>query len=135
MESNKKPIHAKPSLFAFYLEVIKEIGLKYGYNIVPHGSFNRDLDLIAIPWEEVLGDKEKMVDEICTIIGGHVLDYSKHFATGGKRYSLKPHGRIVYVININRVIEMRCEGFLYNIKEYSDPQYYIDLSIMPNTNI
>ena len=45
-----KPIHAKPSLFAFYFEVIKEIGLKYGYNIVLHGSMNRDLDLIAIPW-------------------------------------------------------------------------------------
>ena len=24
-----KPIHAKPSLYSFYFEVIKEIGLKY----------------------------------------------------------------------------------------------------------
>lgn len=49
MKESIKPIHAKPSLFSFYFEIIKEIGLKHGYNIVLHGSMNRDLDLIAIP--------------------------------------------------------------------------------------
>lgn len=126
-----KPIHAKPSIYSFYFEVIKEIGLKYGYNIVLHGSMNRDLDLIAIPWEETIGDKEQMVDEITTALGGELLDNSRHSdGQKGIRYGLKPHGRIVYVININRVFEMKCDGFIYKIKEYSDPQYYIDLSVM-----
>jgi hypothetical protein len=59
-----KPIHARPSLYAFYFEIIKEIGLKYGYNIVLHGSMNRDCDLIAIPWQEVIGDKVQMLNEV-----------------------------------------------------------------------
>ena len=69
----RKPVHAKPSLYSFYFELIKEIGLKYGYNIVLHGSMNRDLDLIAIPWQEVLGNVVSMVDEIADTIGGVIL--------------------------------------------------------------
>lgn len=67
MAETTKPIHAKPSLYAFYFDVIKEIGLQYGYNIVLHGSMNRDLDLIAIPWQEQIGDKiEIQKPNICT---------------------------------------------------------------------
>lgn len=124
-----KPIHAKPSIYAFYFETIKEIGLKYGYNIVLHGSMNRDLDLIAIPWSEEIGDKELMIDRIAEVIGGNVL--INHETHNRERFTLKPHGRICYVININRVFEMKCDGFIYKIKEYADPQFYIDISVTP----
>lgn len=126
-----KPIHAKPSLFAFYFEIIKEIGLKYGYNIVLHGSMNRDLDLIAIPWEENIIDKELMVDEIVAVIGGALLMQNRSVNdTVGTRFDYKPHNRIVYIININRDFEMKFNGLVSEIKEYADPQYYIDLSII-----
>lgn len=126
-----KPIHAKPSLYSFYFEIIKEIGLEYGYNIMIHGSMNRDLDLIAIPWEETIGDKEEMVDKIANIIGGFVLMQNKSINNNnGDRFSLKPHGRIVYIININRDFNMKFDGLVSKIKEHSDPQYYIDLSIL-----
>lgn len=126
-----KPIHAKPSLYSFYFEVIKEIGLKYGYNIVLHGSMSRDLDLIAIPWEENIGDKEKMIDEIAEIIGGNLLMQNRSVDNiEGDRFCIKPHGRIVYIINLNRDFEMKFNGFVSKIKEYADPQYYIDLSVM-----
>ena len=125
-----KPIHAKPSLYSFYFEVIKAIGLKYGYNIVLHGSMNRDLDLIAIPWEETIGDKEQMVDEIVSVIGG-VLSMQNRSVDNpiGTRFGLKPNGRIVYIININRDIEYKY-NIISEIKDYADPQYYIDLSVM-----
>jgi hypothetical protein len=125
-----KPIHAKPSLYSFYFEVIKEIGLKYDYNIVVDGSMNRDLDLIAIPWVEIIGDKEKMVDEIVDVIGGilSIQDRSIEDMVG-TRYGLKPHGRIVYIIQINRNIEYKY-NIMAEIKEYADPQYYIDLSVI-----
>ena len=125
-----KPIHAKPSLYSFYFEVIKAIGLKYGYNIVLHGSMNRDLDLIAIPWEETIGDKEKMVDEIVSVIGG-VLSMQNRSVDNpiGTRFGLKPNGRIVYIININRDIEYKY-NIISEINDYADPQYYIDLSVM-----
>jgi hypothetical protein len=125
-----KPIHAKPSLYSFYFEVIKNIGLKYGYNIVLHGSMNRDLDLIAIPWNETIGDKEQMVDEIVDVIGG-VLSMQNRSVDNpiGTRFGLKPNGRIVYIININRDIEYKY-NIVSEIKEYADAQYYIDLSVM-----
>jgi hypothetical protein len=126
-----KPIHVKPSLYSFYFEVIKEIGLKYGYNIVLHGSMNRDLDLIAIPWEETIGDKDQMVNDISQAIGGNILMQNRSVDnTEGDRFGIKPHGRIVYIINVNRDFEMKFNGLVSKIKEYADPQYYIELSVM-----
>ena len=126
-----KPIHAKPSLYSFYFEVIKEIGLKYGYNIVLHGSMNRDLDLIAIPWEDEIGDKDQMIDDITSALGGNILMQNRSVENiEGDRFGIKPHGRIVYIINLNRDFEMKFNGLVSKIKEYADPQYYIDLSVM-----
>jgi len=93
---------------------------------------NRDLDLVAIPWGEQLGDVEQMVDSICEAIGGCVLMQNRRVDNlVGDRYGLKPHGRVVYIININRDIEYKFNGLKAEIKAYSDPQYYIDLSVTP----
>lgn len=126
------PVHAKPSLYAFYFEVLKEIALKYGYNLVLHGSMNRDLDLIAIPWSENIGDKESMIDEFCEVIGGKLMMHDKSVENiNGLRYTNKPHGRMCYIININRRIELKHDGFVVKASDHADPQYYIDISIIP----
>ena len=123
MEATKKPIHAKPSLYAFYFEAIKEIGMRYGYNIVLHGSMNRDLDLIAIPWAEKIKPWRKMCDLIAELIGGDVLEDS---------IKETHHGRIWCVININRDIQSQYQGRgRYKFIPYQDPQFYIDISIIP----
>lgn len=113
----KKPIHVKPSLYAYYLEPLKIIAKEYGYNLVVHGSMSRDLDLIAIPWEEEVGNVDKMIQQFCDILGGVIFTNrtDTHIVK-----TEKPHGRIVYVININR-------------GEYKghDPEYYLDISVMP----
>lgn len=128
----KKPIHAKPSLYSFWFEVIKTIGLRYGYNIVLHGSMNRDLDLIAIAWEETIGDIEKLIDEIAKTIGGEILMQNRSVDNViGDRFVKMPHGRITYIININRDFEMKFNGLVSEIKDYADPQYYIDISVLP----
>lgn len=128
----KKPIHAKPSLYAFYFETIKAIGLKYGYNIVLHGSINRDLDLIAIPWIEENGNKDLMINEIAEAIGGSILLMNRSVDNiVGDRFSVHAHGRMCYIININRDFETKYNGMVSEIKEYADPQYYIDISVMP----
>lgn len=125
----KKIIHARPSLYAFYFELIKEIGLKYGYNIVLHGSMNRDLDLIAIPWQEVIGDKVEMLNEIAETLGGDIL-----IETDEQRSAIrnKLHGRECWVVNINRDHELKYGGMVSKEKEHCDPQYYIDISIIPH---
>lgn len=124
----KKPIQAKPSLYAFYFEVIKEIGLEFGYNIVLHGSMNRDLDLIAIPWQEVIGDKMEMIKKICEAIGGNILIES---GEDRELFRKKHHGRECWVVNINRTIKAKYDGMVTEFIEHEDPQYYIDISIIP----
>lgn len=126
--AENKPIHARPSLYGFYFEVIKEIGLKYGYNIVLHGSMNRDLDLIAIPWQEVIGDKVEMLNEIAETLGGSIL-----IEADEQRQLLrkKLHGRECWVVNINRTIKTKYGGMVTEFIEHQDPQYYIDISILP----
>jgi hypothetical protein len=126
--NNTKPIHARPSLYAFYFEGIKEIGLRYGYNIVLHGSLNRDLDLIAIPWQELIGDKLEMLNEIAAAIGGHILEEGEEQR---KLFREKFHGRDCWVININRSIKNKFSGMVTEFIDEGDPQYYIDISILP----
>lgn len=118
--THTKPVHAKPSLYAFYFEAIKAIGLKYGYNIVLHGSMNRDLDLIAVPWQEKLGDKETMLSDVAECLGGFILKQAT---------SVTHHGREQWVININRTLEHKFDGMAVNVIKHLDPQYYIDISV------
>lgn len=123
-----KPIHAKPSLYAFFFEAIKEIGKEYGYNIVLHGSMNRDLDLIAIPWQVIIGDKMEMLNKICECIGGFILNEdNEQFKERAKQL----HGREQWVININRSIITKYNGMVSKVEEHADPQYYIDISVLP----
>jgi hypothetical protein len=111
-----KPIHAKPSLYAFYFEELKAIALHYGYNLVLHGSMNRDLDLIAIPWQEQLGDYNVMIEAFSKCLGGEIMPQTE------EQIHCFPHGRLSYVINLNR------SGKWNN---YQDAQYYIDISVIP----
>lgn len=127
-----KPVHAKPSLYAHYFFQLKEIALKYGYNLVLHGSMNRDLDLIAIPWQENIGSHEEMIEEFTNEIGGDLM-----FANGVNRshapeqnwskYKTTFHGRMQYVINLNRECELVNDV-------WTDPMYYIDISVIPIPN-
>lgn len=121
MSDTVKPIHAKPGLYAFFFEELKVIARSFGYNLVLHGSMNRDLDLIAIPWVlGCAGEHSRMIEEFCDRIGSaHILPMPEQ---GHPLYSVTAHGRMQYVININR-------GGAWN--EYKDPQYYIDISVMP----
>lgn len=112
----KKTIHIKPSIYAYFFYELKEIALKYGYNLVLHGSLNRDLDLIAIPWEQEVLPREEMVEEFANYLGGYIM-LQDGFKSKGTY-----HGRQIYVININRMLD----------KEGNDKQYYLDISIMPS---
>lgn len=115
-----KPVHAKPSLYAFYFERLKVIAQDYGYNLVLHGSMNRDLDLIAIPWGETIRDYRAMLLDFSLVLGGSILNESDE---DRKRFREKFHGRECWIINLNRGSKET---------DYLDPQYYIDISIIPH---
>lgn len=123
-EKKSKPIHVKPSFYAYCFEPLKQIALKHGYNLVLHGSLNRDMDLIAIPWSEVLGDKRNMIEEMCEYVGGSIMDVSD---ADREHFMQTHHGRDYYVINVYRAPEryyMTGDGKI-------DPVYYLDISVTP----
>lgn len=120
--SDNKPIHAKPSLYAYYFFTLKEVAITYGYNLVVHGSLNRDLDLIAIPWQEEIKPHGEMIKELANVIGGRIMNTEKNIPHG---FTVTHHGRMHYVINIFR------GGYCPNDVYIEDPQYYLDISVMP----
>jgi hypothetical protein len=110
-----KAIHVKPAFYTYFLEKMKEAAKRYGYNLVIHGSLNRDMDIILIPWVEELGEVDRLIDEIAALTGGQVLLQSE------EQRKCFPHGRESYVINFNR-------GGYWN--NYGDSQYYFDVSVI-----
>ena len=109
-----KPMHVKPSLYAYYFEGLKKIALEYGYNLVIHGSMNRDLDLIAIPWEPVVRPHEEMIAEFAKYLDGNIM------LQNGQLYTDAWHHRVWYIININRGRD----------GDGNDLQYYLDISLI-----
>lgn len=92
--------------YARYYSIIRCTAWQYGYAIGMHGSFTRDLDLIAVPWTDRTGEPDHLVKVIVSRTDLAIQHGSP---------STKPHGRIVYTLTL--------PGF-------GDPRW-IDLSIMP----
>lgn len=88
--------------------IIRLLAWQEGYAIGMHGSFTRDLDLIAVPWDA--GRRCDPKHLIARILDATDLK-SQHSNPG-----IKPHGRLVWTLLF--------PGF-------GDPRF-VDLSIMPS---
>mgnify|MGYP006969371343 CR=1 FL=1 len=115
-EKKEKHIKAKPSFYAYCFKPLKEIAKKYGYNLVMHGSLDRDFDLIAIGWVENLKDDFKMIQEMDMFLNGKQAERKEDYG-----FSVIPPNRNSYVINLNR-------GGHWN--NYEDEQWYVDISVI-----
>lgn len=126
-----KPVHVKPQLYTYYFLELKEIAKEYGYNLVVHGSMNRDLDLIAIPWVDKPKPEIELIHALSKYLTGHTA------AEGTEKHiylmSDQPGGRRSYVIHLNRGGYKRDDkGDISEPIEFiEDPQYYIDVSVTP----
>ena len=114
----EKPMHVKPAFYAFVYESLKVIAKGYGYNLVLHGSVNRDLDLIAIPWVDVPGDELTMIKHFDREINECEADGKNPYM-----FTILPGGRKSYVIDIRRGEKFK--------GVWVDAQYYLDISITP----
>jgi hypothetical protein len=91
-----KPHHGHkwmPVMYAHYYGILKEVAESHGYALALHGSFSRDMDLIAVPWIETPKPAIDMLIAFRKQIGIHRFD--------GKAYDSftdKPHGRTAYTI-------------------------------------
>lgn len=115
-----KPVHVKPSFYAYVFEDLKKIAKKNGYNLALHGSMSRDLDLIAVPWTNDPTGELKLIQEFELFLTGYYSDQIEHYL-----YGMLPGGRHSYVIQLNR-------GGAWN--NYDDKQYYLDISVTPLVN-
>lgn len=110
-----KPTKVKPAFYALCYYELKEIAARCGYNLVLHGSLSRDMDLIAIPWVEAVTHVDTMIKLLADYLGGSIMEQSE------KSKHCFPHGRMSYIINLNRTRD----------KDGNDKQYYLDISVMP----
>ena len=115
-----KPRKPRPIFYAHVYQQLQEIGREHGYNLLIHGSMNRDMDLVAVPW---VNDPKPHL-ELLQQIEKH-LNGVYHTEISEYLFTMLPGGRSSYVINLNR-------GGRFN--GYVDEQYYLDISITPFIN-
>ena len=118
--NSSKPIKAKAHFYSVCLEGLQTIAKDCGYNLIVHGSMNRDFDLVAIPWIDEPKKHIELLDLFSEYLG--VPKRRKPDGSGDYMYSTLGGGRHSYVINLNR-------GGKFN--GYLDAQYYLDISITP----
>lgn len=118
--SPAKPLKPKPQFYALCFAALQQIARDLGYNLIMHGSFNRDMDLVAIPWIDNPAAEMQLIQAFDKYLTGKADERPDYYL-----FSILPGGRGSYVINLNR-------GGRFN--GYVDEQYYLDISITPFPN-
>jgi hypothetical protein len=92
--------------YAERLPILRATARQHGYALGLHGSGERDLDLIAVPWIDEPSSPEILVEALRGSIDGFMVRHEPH---------PKPHGRLTWAIHLH------------------DPcgRLYVDLSVMP----
>jgi len=115
-----RPVKAKPHFYSVCLLPMQEIAMGYGYNLLVHGSMNRDLDLIAVAWVNEPRDEKDLVKALDRYLKG--VQAADGHEESIYLFTVLPGGRHSYVIDLNR-------GGRFN--HYVDEQYYLDISFTP----
>lgn len=110
-----KPIKPKPHFYAACLSSLQPIARELGYNLLIHGSMDRDMDLVAVPWVDDPKPELELIRAFDQCLRGLT-------STGNYDHSMMPGGRSNYIIQLNR-------GMKWN--NYLDEQWYLDISITP----
>jgi len=104
----------RPWAFAQVYEKLLAVAQDYGYALALHGSMNRDLDLIAVPWTENACDAKTLLEAINEEASRWQLEpFRGKPANIDQPGRKRPHGRLAYSIH------------------FSGGAAYIDISIMP----
>lgn len=114
-----KPVKPKPHFYAACLSTLQPIAREHGYNLLIHGSINRDMDLVAVPWIDEPKTHAELLKAFCNALGAMYLTDQN-----GKPcdHTVLPGGRDSYIIQLNR-------GMKWN--NWQDEEWYIDISITP----
>jgi hypothetical protein len=69
---------------------IREVAKQAGYAIGEHGSRERDLDLIAVPWTKDAVSSTELISRICQAINANVVG----------DIAAKPFGRVAVILSM-----------------------------------
>lgn len=108
MSSNKLPANLMPALYSHRIHDIATVARACGYCIAVHGSMQRDLDLVAIPWVKRATSPTHLVKQLCDELGCTVPK--------DRLPSRMPHGRLAYTLLMGGAC-------------------FMDLSIMPRRRV
>lgn len=77
------------ALLDLILPPMRRAALDLGYALTVHGSLNRDIDLVAIPWRD---HNVADADQLVTVLRGSIMGVTGrcHFE---QKWTEKPHGR------------------------------------------
>ena len=103
------------------LPICRDVARQHGYAIGFHGSGQRDLDLIAVPWIETVSPVNVLVGAICNAVDGYIVSYAEVEDGDEVRKNPvhRPHGRLAWSIHIGALSD----------------NLYIDISVFsPNKN-
>lgn len=103
--------------YSFVYPILASLAREKGYSLALHGSMQRDLDLIAIPWVEEACSAVELMEHMAQQIGifkycDGIKEYAHDLRDAITEPTKKPHGRVSWAIQLRN-------GF------------YIDLSVMP----
>lgn len=87
MSTNKLPPNLMPAIYSHRIHEIATIGYAHGYAMAVHGSMQRDLDIVAVPWTAKAKAARTLVKALCDHLGCEAAAPSE-----------KPHGRIAYTL-------------------------------------
>ena len=92
---SEKPEHPWPPLYATLWPRFVVLAREHGYALGVHGSLDRDMDLIAVPWTETASAPEDLVRALNEWVSPFV---EKEQALSGPE--AKPHGRMAWNITL-----------------------------------
>lgn len=102
--------------YARIFTMARTLAWSEGYALLFHGSFTRDLDLIAVPWTAAACAPDKLVRRVADATDLNIL--AKSNADETKAGSPKEHGRLAWTLTF---------------KAFADPRF-VDFSVMPRVS-
>ena len=85
-----KPLaNLRPALYAPRIHEIQAIARAHGYAVAIHGSMQRDLDVVAVPWTDKATLGDDLVQALCDRMP---------CTLGPNSPTERPHGRMSYTL-------------------------------------
>jgi len=83
----------RPVTYVHFYTILVPVAREHGYALALHGTVQRDLDMIAVPWVEKPSTHQELLEAFCDELGIKAV-----FRIKDHHRSFKLHGRVAYNI-------------------------------------